>query len=116
VNIESFDFATGDRRGVPAKAPGASGGDATKTDADAKDPNRKPAKRAKKEEPAAKTAEPAPEGEPAASEGGGGPAARRRRREKKRRATMKNEPPPRRRTRERRGRVFSALRDVRART
>jgi hypothetical protein len=62
VNIESFDFATGDRRGVPAKAPGASGGDATKTDADAKDPNRKPAKRAKKEEPAAKTAEPAPEG------------------------------------------------------
>jgi hypothetical protein len=65
VNIESFDFATGDRRGVPAKAPGASGGDATKTDADAKDPNRKPAKRAKKEEPAAKTAEPAPEGEPA---------------------------------------------------
>ena len=69
VNIESFDFATGDRRGVPAKAPGASGGDATKTDADAKDPNRKPAKRAKKEEPAAKTAEPAPEGEPAKRRG-----------------------------------------------
>jgi hypothetical protein len=73
VNIESFDFATGDRRGVPAKAPGASGGDATKTDADAKDPNRKPAKRAKKEEPAAKTAEPAPEGEPAAKRGRGRP-------------------------------------------
>jgi hypothetical protein len=65
VNIESFDFATGDRRGVQTKAPNASGGDATKTDADAKDPARKPAKRAKKEEPAAKTAEPAPEGEPA---------------------------------------------------
>ena len=64
VGIESFDFATGDRRGVPAKAP-ERGGDATKTDAEAKDPARKPAKRAKKEEPAAKTAEPAPEGEPA---------------------------------------------------
>ena len=72
VNIESFDFATGDRRGVPAKAPGASGGDATKTDAEAKDPNRKPAKRAKKEAPAAKKEEPAAEGEPLPAKRGRG--------------------------------------------
>ena len=59
VGIESFDFATGDRRGVAVKAP-ERGGDATETDADGKDaPARKPAKRAKTEEPAAKEEAPA---------------------------------------------------------
>ena len=73
VGIESFDFATGDRRGVAVKAP-ERGGDATETDADGKDaPARKPAKRAKKEEPAAKEEAPAAEGEPEAKRGRGRP-------------------------------------------
>ena len=70
VGVESFDFATGDRRGVAVKAP-ERGGDATETEADGKDdPVRKPAKRAKKEEPATKEA-PMAEGEMEAKRGRG---------------------------------------------
>ena len=75
VGIESFDFATGDRRGAPVKAPEAPERDATETDADGKaseDANPKPAKRAKKEAPAAKKEEPAAEGEPLPAKRGRG--------------------------------------------
>ena len=75
VGIESFDFATGDRRGAPVKAPEAPERDATETDADGKaseEENPKPAKRAKKEAPAAKKEEPAAEGEPLPAKRGRG--------------------------------------------
>ena len=75
VGIESFDFATGDRRGAPVKAPEAPERDATETDADGKaseEANPKPAKRAKKEAPAAKKEEPAAEGEPLPAKRGRG--------------------------------------------